>query len=171
MASTLPPGELLALSDLITTQGIAGRVLTRTAAGNITLFAFDTGEDVSEHTAAFDALVRTLSGSLTLTIGGCKVITTPQSLVLMPANVPHARSRDRSLAYAADHAARTGRRVVPELDSRYSGRLGRGGAAPCARCRMRPGWSGECALNRALRIAERMAAGRAPGREACQTRG
>ena len=60
--------------DLITatTQGIASRVLARTAAGNITLFAFDTGEDLSEHTAPFDALVLTLSGSLTLTIGGAK---------------------------------------------------------------------------------------------------
>ena len=92
MASTLPPGELLALTDLITptAQGIASRVLARTAAGNITLFAFDTGEELSEHTAPFDALVLTLSGSLTLTIGGRRVITTPQSLVLMPANVPHA---------------------------------------------------------------------------------
>ncbi len=92
MASTLPPGELLALTDLITatTQGIASRVLAKTAAGNITLFAFDTGEDLSEHTAPCDALVLTLSGSLTLTIGERKVITTAQSLVLMPANVPHA---------------------------------------------------------------------------------
>jgi quercetin dioxygenase-like cupin family protein len=57
---------------------------------SITLFAFDTGEDLSEHTAPFDALVLTLSGSLTLTIGGRRVVTTPQSLVLMPANVPHA---------------------------------------------------------------------------------
>src|SRR6187401_596343 len=92
MASSLPHGELFKLDDLVTptTQGIASRVLARTAAGNITLFAFDTGEDLSEHTAPFDALVLTLSGSLTLTIGGRKVTTTPQSLVLMPANVPHA---------------------------------------------------------------------------------
>ena len=92
MASTLPPGELLALIDLITptAQGIASRVLAKTAAGTVTLFAFDTGEDLSEHTAPFDALVLTLSGSLTLTIGGRTVMTTPQSLVLMPANVPHA---------------------------------------------------------------------------------
>jgi quercetin dioxygenase-like cupin family protein len=64
MASTLPPGELLALDDLVapTPQGIASRVLARTAAGNITLFAFDAGEELSEHTALFDALVLTLSG-------------------------------------------------------------------------------------------------------------
>jgi quercetin dioxygenase-like cupin family protein len=64
-------------------------VLARTAAGNITLFAFDAGEELSEHTAPFDALVLTLSGALVLTIGGRDVQTTPQSAVLMPANVPH----------------------------------------------------------------------------------
>ena len=92
MASTLPPGELFALDSLVTptAQGIASRVLARTAAGNITLFAFDAGEELSEHTAPFDALVLTLSGALVLTIGGRDVQTTPQTIVLMPANVPHA---------------------------------------------------------------------------------
>ena len=92
MASTLTPGELFTLDTLVTStaQGIASRVLARTAAGNITLFAFDAGEELSEHTAPFDALVITLSGGLALTIGGRAVQTTPQSVVLMPANVPHA---------------------------------------------------------------------------------
>ena len=92
MASTLPAGELFALDTLVTptAQGIASRVLARTAAGNITLFAFDAGEELSEHTAPFDALVITLSGALLLTIGGRDLHTVPQSVVLMPANVPHA---------------------------------------------------------------------------------
>ena len=92
MASTLPAGELFALDTLVTptAQGIASRVLARTAAGNITLFAFDAGEELSEHTAPFDALVITLSGSLLLTIGGRDVQATPQTVVLMPATVPHA---------------------------------------------------------------------------------
>jgi quercetin dioxygenase-like cupin family protein len=92
MASTLAAGELFALDSLVTptAQGIASRVLARTAAGNITLFAFDTGEELSEHTAPFDALALTLSGALVLTIGGVDVRTTPQTVVLMPANVPHA---------------------------------------------------------------------------------
>jgi quercetin dioxygenase-like cupin family protein len=91
MASALPPGELFALDALVTptAEGIASRVLARTAAGNITLFAFDAGEELSEHTAPFDALVLTLSGSFVLTIGGREVRTSPQSMVLMPANVPH----------------------------------------------------------------------------------
>jgi quercetin dioxygenase-like cupin family protein len=92
MASTLPPGDVFALETLVTptAQGIASRVLARTAAGNITLFAFDAGEELSEHTAPFDALVLTLSGALALTIGGRAIRTTPHSIVLMPANVPHA---------------------------------------------------------------------------------
>ena len=92
MASTLVAGEVLALESLVTptAHGIASRVLARTAAGNITLFAFDAGEELSEHTAPFDALVVTLSGALTLTIGGRKVQAAPQTIVLMPANVPHA---------------------------------------------------------------------------------
>ena len=99
MASTLTPGELLPLESLVTptAHGIASRVLARTAAGNITLFAFDAGEELSEHTAPFDALVLTVSGSLVLTIGGVDVTTEPQTIVLMPANVPHAvRARDAS---------------------------------------------------------------------------
>src|SRR3954462_7466982 len=92
MASTLTPGELFSLDALVTptAQGIASRVLARTAAGNITLFAFDTGEELSEHTTPFDALALTLSGELVLTIGGRDVLTAPQTVVLMPANVPHA---------------------------------------------------------------------------------
>ena len=64
MASTLPPGELFALDGLVTpaAQGIASRVLARTAAGNVSLFAFDAGEELSEHTAPVDALVLTLVG-------------------------------------------------------------------------------------------------------------
>src|SRR5215216_1600752 len=92
MASTLQPGELFTLESLVTptAQGIASRVLARTAAGNITLFAFDADEELSEHTAPFDTLVLTLSGALVLTIGGREVHATPQSIVLMPANVPHS---------------------------------------------------------------------------------
>jgi len=92
MASTLTAGKLFTLDSLVTptAQGIASRVLARTAAGNITLFAFDAGEELSEHTAPFDALALTLSGSLTITIGGESIPTASQTIVLMPANVPHA---------------------------------------------------------------------------------
>ncbi len=90
-ASQLPPAEALALESLITptAHGIASRVLARTDGGNVTLFAFDAGQGLTEHTTPFDALVIVLDGVLTLTIGGAPVRATPDTIVLMPANVPH----------------------------------------------------------------------------------
>jgi quercetin dioxygenase-like cupin family protein len=95
--TTLPAAEALQLDSLVTPteKGIASRVLARTAAGNITLFAFDSGEELAEHSAPFDALVMTLRGVLTLTIGGKEVQATPDTIVLMPANVPHAVHADQ----------------------------------------------------------------------------
>ena len=90
-ASQLPPAEALLLDDLISTtaQGIASRILAKTGGGNVTLFAFDAGQGLTEHTSPFDALVLVLDGSLNLTIGGARVHATPDTIVLMPANVPH----------------------------------------------------------------------------------
>jgi quercetin dioxygenase-like cupin family protein len=99
MSTTLPLAEALPLDSLIspTEKGIASRVLARTAAGNITMFAFDTDEELAEHSAPFDALVMTLSGELMLTIGGKDVRSQSGTIVLMPANVPHAvRAATRS---------------------------------------------------------------------------
>jgi len=89
---TIPPAEALSIYSLIapTEHGIASRVLARTAGGSLTLFAFDAGQELSEHTAPYDALVVVLEGSLTLTIGGTPVRATPGTIVRMPANVPHA---------------------------------------------------------------------------------
>jgi quercetin dioxygenase-like cupin family protein len=88
----IPPGEALALDALITPteQGIATRVLARTTGGNVTLFAFDAGQELSEHTTPFDALALVLEGTLSLTIGGAAVRATTGTIVRMPANVPHA---------------------------------------------------------------------------------
>ena len=89
---TLPPAAALALRDLITPteQGIASRVLARTGGGNLTLFAFDAGQELSEHATPFDALVQVLEGTITLTIGGTPVRAAPGTIVRMPAGVPHA---------------------------------------------------------------------------------
>lgn len=89
---TIPPAEALPLQSLIasTEQGIASRVLAKTGGGNLTLFAMDTGQGLTEHTSPFDALVLVLEGILTLTIGGTPVRATPGTIVRMPAHVPHA---------------------------------------------------------------------------------
>lgn len=91
-APTLPAAEALPLQSLVTPteHGIASRVLARTAGGNLTLFAFDAGQGLTEHTSPYEALVMALEGTLTLTIGGKPVNATPGVIVRMPANVPHA---------------------------------------------------------------------------------
>jgi quercetin dioxygenase-like cupin family protein len=92
MAQTLAPGEALSIQALVTPteQGIASRVLAKTSGGNVTLFAFDAGQGLSEHTSPFEALVMVLEGVVTLTIGGGSVSASPGTIVRLPANVPHA---------------------------------------------------------------------------------
>jgi quercetin dioxygenase-like cupin family protein len=89
---SIDPGVSHRLEDLIspTPHGIASRVLAKTGGGNLTLFAFDAGQGLSEHTAPFDALVLVVSGALNLTIGGQQVRAEPGTLVRMPAGVPHS---------------------------------------------------------------------------------
>jgi quercetin dioxygenase-like cupin family protein len=90
--TTIPAAETLRLTDLITptAHGIASRILSKNAGGSLTLFAFDTGQGLSEHTAPFDAIVMVLEGRLMLTIGGVEVPALPGTIVRMPASVPHA---------------------------------------------------------------------------------
>jgi len=92
MTHLIPAAEALSLQSLVahTEQGIASRILAKNGGGNLTLFAFDTGQGLTEHTSPFDALVMVLDGSLTLTIGGIPVRATPGTVVRMPAGIPHA---------------------------------------------------------------------------------
>lgn len=88
----LPPSQALALQSLIspTEHGIASRILAQASGGNLTLFAFDTGQGLTEHTSPFDALAMVLEGVLTLSIAGAPVRATPGTIVRLPAGVPHA---------------------------------------------------------------------------------
>ncbi len=94
MAHNLSPAQALPLQDLVrpTPGGIASRILAKTPAANVTLFAFDAGQELSEHTAPFDALLMVLSGTFDLMIGGQPVHATTGMVVRLPANVPHAVS-------------------------------------------------------------------------------
>jgi quercetin dioxygenase-like cupin family protein len=65
-------------------------LLTRAGGGTITLFAFDEGQSLSEHTAPFDAVAQVLEGEAEITIAGTALKVTAGELVLMPANQPHA---------------------------------------------------------------------------------
>ena len=91
-SKSIDPGQALGLSSLVTPTpgGIASRVLAKTSGGNVTLFAFDAGQGLEEHTSPFDALVLVLEGELRLNIGGDAVQATPGTIVRMPGGVPHA---------------------------------------------------------------------------------
>ena len=69
---------------------IVSRVLATSEGGTVTLFAFDRGQGLSEHSAPFDALVQVVNGSLELKIGGVDVLVSGGEIVRMPANVPHS---------------------------------------------------------------------------------
>lgn len=80
------------LSGLIEYQ--AGAVVSRTLidkkAGTVTLFSFDEGQGLSEHTAPFDALVYIIDGQVVITISGKPHSLSAGEMIIMPANEPHA---------------------------------------------------------------------------------
>lgn len=82
----------------------AGAVVSRTIlkqkTGTVTLFAFDAGEGLSEHTAPFDALVFILDGAARITIAGRTVSAETGQLVIMPANQPHSLQADERFKMA-----------------------------------------------------------------------
>lgn len=69
---------------------VVSRVLIRRSTGDVTLFAFDEGQELSEHTAPFDALVHVLEGRAEIVIAGKPFELGAGEVILMPANRPHA---------------------------------------------------------------------------------
>jgi len=71
-------------------SAVVSRQITKTDGGNITLFAFDKDQGLSEHTAPFDALVQILEGHAHVTISGKLFALKSGDAIIMPANEPHA---------------------------------------------------------------------------------
>lgn len=90
--STTPIAQILFLADLIGYQegAIVSRVILKAEAGSVTLFAFDAGQELSEHTAPFDALVHVLDGEAEIRISGQPFHLKTGEAILMPADQPHA---------------------------------------------------------------------------------
>jgi quercetin dioxygenase-like cupin family protein len=80
----------LASSVEYAADSIVSKTILDKPAGTITLFAFDKGQKLSEHTARYDAVVQDIDGSAQLTIGGKQVTVLAGEIIIMPANVPHA---------------------------------------------------------------------------------
>ncbi len=86
------PGRVVDLADLVEYQdgAVVSRTLVKKPTGMVTLFAFDEGQELSEHTSPFDALVQVLDGDVEITISGSPLRLTAGQMVIMPAEKPHA---------------------------------------------------------------------------------
>jgi quercetin dioxygenase-like cupin family protein len=80
------------IADLVEYQtgSIVSRMLINKESGSVTLFAFDKGQKLSEHTAPFDALAHVVDGKTEIIISGRKYVLDQGDMIVMPANKPHA---------------------------------------------------------------------------------
>lgn len=90
--STAPKSQILKIADLAAYQegSVVSRQITKAEAGNVTLFAFDAGQELSEHTAPYDALVHILDGEAEVRISDVPYLLAAGEAIVMPANEPHA---------------------------------------------------------------------------------
>ena len=90
--ATTPKKERLNLKELVSYQvgSVVSRQITKADAGNVTLFAFDAGQELSEHTAPFDALVFIVEGQAEIIISGKSFQLKSGQAIIMLANDPHA---------------------------------------------------------------------------------
>jgi len=90
--NVVKPAEIKQLIELLQYQdaSIVSRVLLKNKGGTVTLFAFDVGEGLSEHTAPFDALVVVTDGEADIEIAGESFRVKQGETIILPANRPHA---------------------------------------------------------------------------------
>ena len=90
--STAPKSQILHIAEMVSYQdgSVVSRQITKTEAGNVTLFAFDIDQGLSEHTAPFDALVHILEGEADVKISGELFHLKAGDAIIMPAHEPHA---------------------------------------------------------------------------------
>ena len=90
--STAPKSQVLNVIEMVGYQegAVVSRQITKAEAGNVTLFAFDKDQGLSEHAAPYDALVHVLEGEAEVTIAGKPFHLKAGDAIIMPANDPHA---------------------------------------------------------------------------------
>ncbi len=93
---TFEKAKIYQLSRAIdyTEGGIVSKQVIKTSGGNASLFSFDAGQGLSEHSAPFDAMVQVLDGRGTILIDGEPYTLNSGEMIIMPANVPHAVRAD-----------------------------------------------------------------------------
>ncbi len=71
-------------------NSVVSQQITKNKAGNITLFSFDEGQQLSEHSAPFDAVVQVIDGTAEIHIAGEPYAVKTGEMIILPANIPHA---------------------------------------------------------------------------------
>jgi len=91
-SSEIAGAQALPLLGLVKYQdgSVVSRVVLKREKGNITIFAFDEGQGLSEHTSPFDALVQAIEGEAEITVAGMPIALKAGEVVLLPAEKPHA---------------------------------------------------------------------------------
>ena len=89
---TQDSGKVFSIAEIVSYQqgSIVSREVIRKDTGTVTVFAFDQGQGLSEHTAPFDALVQVLDGAVQIKIAGAPHDLKAGDMIIMPANKPHA---------------------------------------------------------------------------------
>ena len=89
---TTPRAQILRIAELVDYQdgSVVSRIVVKAETGNVTLFAFDENQELSEHTAPFDALVHVLDGDIEITISGARFQLSAGDAIIMPAGEAHA---------------------------------------------------------------------------------
>jgi quercetin dioxygenase-like cupin family protein len=92
MNNTIEPSKIFNAAESVdySAGAVVSKTIVKKQTGNITLFAFDEGEGLSEHTAPFDAVAQILDGKAEITIGGNSFILQTGQCIIMPATIPHA---------------------------------------------------------------------------------
>ena len=103
--TTTPTAEIFDLNGMINYQegSIVSRVILKSDSGNVTLFAFDKGQELSEHSAPFDALVEVVEGEAEIKISGEPFIVKTGQAIVMPADDPHAVKATSRFKIAFNH--------------------------------------------------------------------
>ncbi len=84
--------KVFVFNDIIeyAANSVVSKTIIKKQSGNVTLFSFDKGEELSEHTAPFDALVQVIDGKAEIIINGNLHEVTSGNSIIMPGNIPHA---------------------------------------------------------------------------------
>jgi quercetin dioxygenase-like cupin family protein len=92
MQEIFSKGKVMNFEEMVeySSGGVISKQVLKNQSGNITLFSFDQGQGLSEHTAPFDAIVQILDGEAEIIIGGNPNLVKKGESIIMPANITHA---------------------------------------------------------------------------------